>query len=77
MQLRDAQRNRTAAGVPVPLPVAVAPGLAALAALDDKYTTNPCIGGVDRRTAFVTLSMTGRIVALDSPRRGSPAHFTR
>jgi len=44
--------------------------------LDDKYTTNLCFGGVDHRTAFVTLSMSGRIIGLDWPRQGLPTHFT-
>ena len=30
----------------------------------DLYPTNLCFGGPDRRTAFVTLSMTGRLVSL-------------
>ncbi len=30
----------------------------------DPYVTNVCFGGPDRRTAFVTLSMTGRLVSL-------------
>lgn len=33
--------------------------------LPDKYTTNLCFGGKDRRTAFVTLSGSGRLVAID------------
>jgi gluconolactonase len=31
----------------------------------DPYVTNICFGGPGRRTAFVTLSMTGRLVAFD------------
>lgn len=31
---------------------------------DDTYVTNICFGGKDLRTAFVTLSMTGRLVSL-------------
>ncbi|MDH5539790.1 MAG: SMP-30/gluconolactonase/LRE family protein [Rhizobacter sp.] len=33
--------------------------------LPDRYTTNLCFGGPDRRTAFVTLSGSGRLVAID------------
>jgi gluconolactonase len=33
--------------------------------LPDRYTTNLCFGGRDRRTAYVTLSGTGRLVAID------------
>ena len=36
----------------------------------DPITTNICFGGPDMRTAFVTLSGTGRLVALDWPRPG-------
>ena len=38
-------------------------------AFPDPYTTNICFGGADMRTAFVSLSSTGRIVACewDSP----------
>ena len=32
---------------------------------DDPLTTNICFGGPDRRTAFVTLSATGRLVAAE------------
>lgn len=33
--------------------------------LPDRFTTNICFGGPDRRTAFVTLSGSGRLVAID------------
>lgn len=33
--------------------------------LPDRFTTNLCFGGPDRRTAFVTLSGSGRLVAID------------
>lgn len=33
--------------------------------LPDRYTTNLCFGGPDRRTAFVTLSGSGRLIAID------------
>lgn len=39
-------------------------------ATGDPLTTNVCFGGVDRRTAYVTLSGTGRLVAYDWPRPG-------
>jgi gluconolactonase len=38
--------------------------------MPDPLTTNLCFGGPDLRTAFVTLSGTGRLVALDWPRPG-------
>lgn len=44
-------------------------------AMDDPYTTNICFGGPGLKTAFVTLSWTGRLVALDWPRAGLPLNF--
>jgi gluconolactonase len=38
----------------------------------DPYVTNICFGGEGLRTAYVTLSMTGRLVALDWERGGCP-----
>jgi gluconolactonase len=40
----------------------------------DPMTTNLCFGGADRRTAYVTLSGTGRLVALDWPVPGLELH---
>ena len=39
-------------------------------ATDDPLTTNICFGGPDLRTAFITLSGTGRLVACPWPRAG-------
>jgi gluconolactonase len=36
----------------------------------DPYTTNLCFGGPDLKTAFVTLSGSGRLVAMDWARPG-------
>ncbi|VTU45742.1 Gluconolactonase precursor (plasmid) [Variovorax sp. SRS16] len=36
----------------------------------ETYVTNICFGGPDRRTAYVTLSGNGELVALDWPRAG-------
>ena len=33
--------------------------------LPDRMTTNICFGGRDRRTAYVTLSGTGKLIAID------------
>jgi gluconolactonase len=33
--------------------------------LPDRYTTNICFGGRDWRTAYVTLSGSGRLIAID------------
>jgi len=41
----------------------------------DLYTTNICFGGPDLRTAYVTLSMGGRLVAADWPRPGLALHY--
>jgi gluconolactonase len=48
--------------------------LVAFVALPDLYVTNLCFGGPERRTAFVTLAMSGRLVALDWPRQGLALH---
>ncbi|MFM6852613.1 MAG: SMP-30/gluconolactonase/LRE family protein [Sphingopyxis sp.] len=37
---------------------------------DDIFTTNICWGGADRRTAYITLSGSGRLMAMDWPRPG-------
>ena len=44
----------------------------AFLATGDPLTTNICFGGPDRRTAYVTLGGTGRVVTLDWPRPGLP-----
>ena len=38
--------------------------------MPDPMTTNICFGGPDMRTAFITLSWTGRLVAVDWPTAG-------
>ena len=42
---------------------------------DDPYATNICFGGPDLRTAFVTLSTSGRLVAAEWPRPGLPLNY--
>ena len=37
---------------------------------DDPFTTNICWGGEDRKTAYVTLSGTGRLMRMPWPRAG-------
>jgi gluconolactonase len=44
-------------------------------ATGDPLTTNICFGGDELRTAFVTLSGTGRLVAVEWPRPGLKLHF--
>lgn len=45
-------------------------GLVEFVATDDPFTTNICWGGDDLRTAYVTLSGTGRLARMDWPRAG-------
>lgn len=40
----------------------------------EPYCTNICFGSDDLRTAFITLSGTGRVIAVDWPRAGLPLH---
>ena len=49
-------------------------GEVAFIPMPDVYTTNLCFGGPDLRTAFITLSTTGRVVAMEWPRPGAPLH---
>lgn len=43
--------------------------------MPDPLTTNVCFGGKDLRTAYVTLSGTGQLVATDWPRPGLKLNF--
>jgi gluconolactonase len=43
--------------------------------MPDLYPTNICFGGPGLRTAYVTLSLTGRLVAMDWPEAGLPLAF--
>ncbi len=38
----------------------------------EPYCTNICFGGPDMQTAYITVSGTGRLVAVDWPRKGLP-----
>jgi gluconolactonase len=44
-------------------------------ATDDALTTNICFGGPDLRTAYITASSTGRLLATTWPRPGAPLHW--
>jgi len=44
-------------------------------ALPDRYATNICFGGPDLRTAYITLSSTGRLVACDWEEAGTPLAY--
>jgi gluconolactonase len=41
----------------------------------DPYVTNICFGGPDRRTAYITVSMTGRLLAMDWDGPGTPLNY--
>lgn len=43
--------------------------------MPDPFATNICFGGPDLRTAYITLSSTGRLVAMEWPRPGLPLNF--
>jgi gluconolactonase len=43
--------------------------------MPDRMTTNICFGGPDLRTAYVTLSQSGRLVKLPWPRPGLALNF--
>lgn len=42
---------------------------------EDRMPTNICFGGPDLSTAYITLSSTGRLVAMNWPRPGLPLNF--
>jgi gluconolactonase len=42
----------------------------------DPYCTNICFGGPDMKTAFITLSMTGRLVAMPWETAGLKLNFS-
>lgn len=44
-------------------------------AMPDPVTTNICFGGADLRTAYITLTSTGRLVAMQWPRPGLKLNF--
>lgn len=43
--------------------------------MPDRHTTNICFGGPDLRTAYITLSSTGRLVSMRCPRPGLPLNY--
>ena len=43
--------------------------------MPDIYTTNICFGGPDLRTAYITLSSSGRLVAMQWPRPGLSLNY--
>ena len=43
--------------------------------MPDAMTTNICFGDADLRTAYITLSQTGRLVSVPWPRPGLGLHY--
>ncbi|MCC6471898.1 MAG: SMP-30/gluconolactonase/LRE family protein [Alphaproteobacteria bacterium] len=43
--------------------------------MPDRFTTNICFGGSDLRTAYITLSQSGRLASMRWPRPGLPLNF--
>jgi gluconolactonase len=43
--------------------------------MPDEMTTNICFGGPDLRTAYITLSSVGKLVAMDWPRPGLALNY--
>ena len=43
--------------------------------MPDMYTTNICFGGPELRTAYMTLSMGGRLVSMEWPRPGLALNY--
>lgn len=43
--------------------------------MPDAFTTNICFGGADLKTAYITLSHSGRLVAVDWPTAGCALNF--
>jgi gluconolactonase len=41
----------------------------------EMFPTNICFGGLDRRTAYITLAGTGKLVAMEWPRPGLALHW--
>ena len=71
----DAEGNICIGTIPGAIYV-IAPSGEALQRLSmpDMMPTNICFGGPQLRTAYVTLSTTGKLAALDWPRSGLPLH---
>ena len=43
--------------------------------MPDAFTTNICFGGPDLKTAYITLSSSGKLVSMPWPRPGLPMHW--
>ena len=72
----DAAGNVCVANIPQGISVISPDGkLVEQHAVPDVFPTNICFGGPDLRTAYITLSSTGRLAAMQWPRPGLPLHF--
>lgn len=72
----DAEGNLHVAAIPHGISVISPDGrLLARIPMPEPYATNICFGGPERRTAFVTLSSTGRVVAFESRWAGAPLRY--
>lgn len=72
----DADGNICVATLPVGISV-ISPEGQLLETLEvpDHFATNICFGGPERRTAFITLSSTGRVLEVKNFRQGLALHF--
>lgn len=64
----------TEGGIAVVAPDGSVEFVAAVGEWAEPVVTNICFGGPDRRTAYITLSATGRLIACDWPRPGLSLH---
>ena len=72
----DAEGNLHVATIPNGISVIRPTGqLLAQFPMPEPIATNVCFGGPDLRTAFVTLSSTGKVVTYDSPWAGAPLPY--
>jgi len=72
----DAEGNLHVATIPQGISVISPEGqLLTQIAMPEAFATNVCFGGPEQRTAFVTLSSTGRLVSFDSRWAGAPLAF--
>lgn len=55
--------------------ISTADGSSSHYSMDDAFTTNICFGGDELKTAYITLSSTGRLVSCTWPVAGLPLNF--
>ena len=72
----DSEGNICVGSIPGAIDVfSAAGGQITSISLPDTFPTNICFGGDMLKTAYITLSSSGRLVALDWPRPGLPLNF--